>query len=245
MHFGECCFRVSGPVLQQVHVLIKGDDEGFVVAGSQDFLEKNAGGLLLGLEAGSHRGADVEDDADAQGQRALLLEEMNGGRRLMVVENGEILAGQLVLEVSVGVGNGEAQIDFVNALHDAEFGSVACRRSSHRQRARLILLGDHKAYSAESQQKEKKQPALRDECVPHSHNARPIAMKLNPGEWCEWGYCVPASEWRQSPRGVETEFLQAISCQPAGSCQSHPATSYESGCPEADRLGVRLNTYAP
>src|SRR5215469_16115558 len=158
MHFGECCFRVSGPVLQQVHVLVKGDDEGFVVAGSQDLLEKNAGGLLLGFEAGSHRGADVEEDADAQGQRALLLEEMNGGRRLMVVENGEILAGQLVLEVSVGVGNGEAQIDFVNALHDAEFGSVACRRSSHGQRARLILLGDHKAYSAESQQKRRNNP---------------------------------------------------------------------------------------
>ncbi len=84
----------------------------------EDLEEELDGGLLLELEALADGAGGVEHDADAQGQVGLLGEADDGVGRLAVVEQAEVLLLEAGDEVAVLVGDGEDEVDFVDADDD-------------------------------------------------------------------------------------------------------------------------------
>ena len=113
---------VVGEVLGEVGLDVEALDEGAVVA-VEDLQEKLDGGILLELEALADRAGGVEHDADAQGEIGLLLEAEDGDGRAAIVEQAEVLALEAGDELTLLVGDGEDEIDFVD-LNDFSVSAV-------------------------------------------------------------------------------------------------------------------------
>ena len=94
---------------------VESHDEGAVVLCFEHLKQKLSGRLLLELEAGADGGAGVNHDADAQRKIDLLVKGVDLFRRLLVVEQGEVVLGQVGDVVSVLVGDREDEVDFVDA----------------------------------------------------------------------------------------------------------------------------------
>jgi len=104
---------VVGEVLGDVGFDVEAFDEGAVVA-VEDLEEELNGGVLLELEALANGAGGVEHDADAQGEVGLLGEAEDGGGGAAVVEEAEVFAPEAGDELTVLVGDGEDEIDFVD-----------------------------------------------------------------------------------------------------------------------------------
>jgi hypothetical protein len=109
---------VVGPVLGDRGRHIEAHDEGAVAFGLEHLEQKLGGRLLLKLEAGADGGAGVDDDAHAQRQIDLLVKRVDLGRRLLVVEQRKVALLQVGNVVAVLVGDGEDEVDFIDADMD-------------------------------------------------------------------------------------------------------------------------------
>jgi hypothetical protein len=108
---------VVGEVLGDVGLNVEAFDEGAVVA-VKDLEEELDGGVLLELEALADGARGIEHDADTQGEIGLLGEAEDGGGWTAVVEEAEVLALETGDELTLFVGDGEDEIDFVDLDDD-------------------------------------------------------------------------------------------------------------------------------
>ena len=106
---------IVGPVLGHGGRHVESHDKGAVAAGLENLQQKLGGRLLLELKAGANRGAGVDDDAHAQRQIDLLVEGVDLGRRLLVVEQGKVALLQVGNVVPMLVGDGEDEVDLIDA----------------------------------------------------------------------------------------------------------------------------------
>jgi hypothetical protein len=129
--------NLVGEILGQVALFVESDDEGAVVAGTDDVLQKSGGGFFFKSKAALHRAAHVHEQPEFDGQVGLAAEVEDRLHRLVVVENGEIVLVQIADELAVAIGRDEKHVDFIDAFLDGEDGWSA-RRWRNREAAALL-----------------------------------------------------------------------------------------------------------
>src|SRR5207302_3098787 len=92
-------------------------------------LKKTDGGVLLEIKTAVHRSAHVDQQAEMQWQIGFPAKINNGLRRLVIVENREIVLVQIADKFAVLVGGDEQNVHLVHTFVDGE----------HRTALRIVL----------------------------------------------------------------------------------------------------------
>src|ERR1700674_3869187 len=92
-------------------------------------LEEADGRVLLELKTAVDRTAYVDEQAEVQGQIGFSAKVKNGLRRLVIVENREIVLIEIANKFAMLVSGDEEDIHFIDAFVNGE------------HRARLIIIG--------------------------------------------------------------------------------------------------------
>src|SRR5712692_5008922 len=100
---------VRGEIREQVHVEVEGDDHGQVF-GAQEALEEARGDLLFGGQHALLAAAGVNQQAQGDGQGGLAREESDL-LFLAVLEDAEIVLGEVRNNALVFVAHGDEQVD--------------------------------------------------------------------------------------------------------------------------------------
>ncbi len=117
--------NLVGEILRQVALFVEPNDEGAVVAGTNDVLQKSGGGFFFKSEAALHGAAHVHEQTQFDGQVGFAAEVEDRLYRLVIVENGEIVLVQIADEFAVTIGGDEKHVHFIDALLDGEDGFIA------------------------------------------------------------------------------------------------------------------------
>jgi hypothetical protein len=120
--------HVVGEILRELALFVKADDESFVEAGTDRVLQEADGGILLELKTAVNRSAHVDEQAQVKRKIGFATKVYDRLRRLVIVENREIVLIQVADKFSMLVGSDEKHVDFVDAFADGE----------HRARLRIV-----------------------------------------------------------------------------------------------------------
>src|SRR5580658_583391 len=124
LHSGGKQWHLIGEILGQVALFVEPYDEGAVIAGANNVLQKSRGSVFFESETALHRAAHVHEQAEFDGQVGLAAEVKDRLHRLVVIKNREIVLVQIADELAVAIGGDEQHVDFIDALLDGEDGFV-------------------------------------------------------------------------------------------------------------------------
>ena len=114
VHAGREQGHIVGEILRHLAVAVEAHHKRLVEAGAHRVLQKTGGRVLLKIEPAVHRSADIDQQAQVQGQIGFAAEVQDRLRRLVIVKNGEIVLVQIADELAVLVGRDEQHVDFIH-----------------------------------------------------------------------------------------------------------------------------------
>src|SRR5258708_16843499 len=113
VYAGRKQLHIVGKVLRKLGLAVESENERLVKSCANRALQKTRGGSLLKIKAVVHRTAHVKQQSKMHRQVSFPVEINNRLRRLVVVENCEVVLIEIADEFAVLVRRDEEHIDFI------------------------------------------------------------------------------------------------------------------------------------